>query len=297
MTTMTVAPFAVGPLADAMGELAERLRRSVVVVRSQAGGGAGTIWAEDGLIVTNSHVVPDERAEVVTWDDRQFPAAVVARAAERDLAALRVKATGLPAATAADSDAVRAGQLAFAVGNPWGQRGSVTAGIVFSTGGAAVENGVPLAEAIRADLRLAPGNSGGPLADAAGHVIGINSMIAGGMAVAVPSNTVRRFIAGDVPGDGFLGIAAVPVPLPPAVAASFGGARAAGLMLTEVVAGSPAERAGLLPGDVLIGLDDARGGEAVAGGLRRLRPGRPLRLALLRGGRPRQIEAVPETRV
>src|SRR5579884_3429054 len=131
-------------------------------------------------------------------------------------------------------------------------------------GGAAVEGQVPLPEAIRADVRLAPGNSGGPLADAEGRVIGINAMIAGGMAVAVPSNTASRFAAGDAPGQGFLGIAAVPVPLPPAIAASYGAPDGFGLLLTDIAGDSPAARAGLLPGDLLFGLDDARGGRAVA---------------------------------
>ena len=294
--TATFSP-AQALLGAAGEEIAAALRRSVVAVRSRRGGGAGTIWAEDGLIVTNSHVVPDDRAEIVTGDDRELAAQVVARDPERDLAALRVTAEGLPAVTAGDSGAVRVGQLALAVGHPWGQRGSVTAGIILSVNGATEENRVPLREAIRADLRLAPGNSGGPLADARGHVIGINAMISGGMAVAVPSNAVARLVASESAGQaerGFLGIAAVPVPLPPAIAASYAPADGAGLILTDVVDGSPAARAGLIPGDVLLGLDGARGGAAIAGRLQRIRPGAPVRLALLRGGLPREVEAVPE---
>ncbi len=226
-----------------------------------------------------------------------MPVRTVARDPERDLALLRAEPAALDAVTVGDSDAVRVGQLVLAVGNPWGQRGAVTAGIVFSVGGAAVEGQVPLPEAIRADVRLAPGNSGGPLADAEGRVIGINAMIAGGMAVAVPSNTASRFAAGDAPGQGFLGIAAVPVPLPPAIAASYGAPGGFGLLLTDIARDSPAARAGLLPGDLLFGLDDARGGRAVAARLRRLRPGGRLRLSIMRGGQPRVLEAVPAARV
>jgi serine protease Do len=296
MTTTTFLPTRIGALADALAELAERLRRGVVTVRGSAGGAAGTIWSPDGLIVTNHHVARGERAEVVTWNDRRFTAAVVARDPAHDLAALRVDAADLPALAPADSDTVRAGQLAFAVGHPWGRRGSVTAGIIFSTGGAAVENQVPLREVIRADLRLAPGNSGGPLADARGRVIGINAMVAGGMAVAVPSNTVARFLAGDLPGQGFLGIRAVPVPVSPEPARAAGLPAASGLLLTAVVEGSPAARAGLLPGDVVLSIDGARGDELPARRAR-LQPGRPLRLALLRGGRRTEVEAVPAARM
>ena len=297
MTTLLESPSILGPLGAAAEEVAGEVRRGTVVVRNprMAGGGSGTIWSADGLIVTNNHVVPGEHAEVITWDERSFSAELVARDPERDLAALRVNASGLPALPAADSGMVRVGQLVLAVGNPWGQRGAVTAGIIFSVGGAAVENGVPLPDAIRADVRLAPGNSGGPLVDAEGRVLGINSMIAGGMAVAVPSNVAARFVAGEAPGQAFLGIQAVPVPLSPAIAAGI--PEGAGLLLTEVVSGSPAEQAGLIPGDVLLGLDGEQGNAAIAGRLRRMRPGTPLRLALLRGGAMREIEAVPQARL
>lgn len=295
MATTTVTRSVLGPLADAAAEVVDRLRRGVVMVHGRAGGGSGTIWSEDGLILTNSHVVRDDRAEVVTLDDRVYQARLVARDAERDLAALRVQADGLPTLEVADSDMARVGQLVLAVGNPWGQRGSVTAGIILSRTGTSHENRVPLPDAIRADVGLAPGNSGGPLADAEGRVLGINSMIAGGMAVAVPSNTVARFIGGEAleQPSGFLGIAAVPAPMPPAIAASFGAAGGAGLLLTEIVEGSPAARAGLLPGDMLLGMDGAPGAHAIAGRLRRMRPGAPVRLAILRGGRPLELQATP----
>ncbi len=288
-------------LAHEADAVVEQLRRSVVAIRPTSalgeGGGSGIIWQNDGLVITNSHVARGERAELQTWDGRVLPALLVARDPELDLAALRVTATGLPAATVGDSRAVRPGQIVLAVGHPWGERWSVTAGVVLGVGDAVPAPPVPLPESIRADLRLAPGNSGGPLADAQGRVIGVNAMIAGGMAVAVPSHAVARFLAGEVPERGYLGILGQPVPLPPAIAAALRSEDGAGLLLTAVVDGSPAARAGLLPGDVIVGLDGVRGRlDRIAARLRRLRPGSAVRLELLRGGVPRVVEAVPAPR-
>lgn len=189
-------------MAQATGDLATTLRASLVAIRSHAGGGAGTAWRSDGLIVTNNHVVPGDEAEVLLPDGRTLPGRIVARDPDHDLAALRVEATLTPVAVA-DSNKLRAGEMVFAIGNPWGIRGSVSAGIVFGVapaGGAAMEDGVPMRDVIRADIQLAPGNSGGPLADARGRVVGINSMIAGGMGVAVPANTIAEFVATHVDG-------------------------------------------------------------------------------------------------
>ncbi|MEX1104414.1 MAG: trypsin-like peptidase domain-containing protein, partial [Dehalococcoidia bacterium] len=183
MTTATLHPIVGGSVSEAAADVAAHLRSVLVAVRSRDGGGSGTIWRQDGLIVTNNHVVPGDTAEVQLPDDGVLAARVIAREPEHDLAALQVEASGLAAATPGDSAGVRPGQLVFAAGNPWGLRGTVTAGIVASTGKATIENGVPLEEAVRANVRLAPGNSGGPLADAAGRVIGINAMISGGMAI------------------------------------------------------------------------------------------------------------------
>lgn len=297
MTTATVHLFAVGPLSEASADVAARLRASLVAVRSRQGGGSGTIWSEDGMIVTNHHVVPGDSAEVQLSDDSVQQARVIAREPEHDLAILKIEATGLATARAGDSKAVRPGQLVFAAGNPWGQRGIFTAGIIISTGKATIENGVPLEEAVRADVGLAPGNSGGPLADAAGNVIGINSMIAGGMAIAVPVHIVTHFLAGELPGRGFLGISGRSIPLPPAIAASYGSEDGAGVMVTDVIDESPAASAGLLPGDVIVRLDGTRAGtRSLAVGLERLKAGRPVRLELLRAGGVVAVEASPVAR-
>ena len=293
MTMLSERPALFG-LSDATAALAARVQRGVVAVRSRAGGGSGTIWRQDGLIITNNHVVPDDRAEVVTWDDQVFPARVTARDPLRDLATLQAEARDLPAIAAANSDALRAGQLVFAVGNPWGQRGVVTAGVVLGVGRFAPEHGVPLEETVRADVRLAPGNSGGPLVDASGSVVGVNAMIAGGVAVAVPSNTVGRYLEDGPLGGGYLGITGEPVRLDHRVAAE--ASDGTGLLLTSVAEDSPAARAGLLPGDVLLGVDGAVGVQASARRLARMRPNQPVRLALLRGERSGVVEALPVRR-
>lgn len=282
---------------SATGDLAARISRSLVAVRSHDGGGSGTIWSADGLVITNNHVVSGDTAEVITWDNRTFTANVVARDPSVDLAALQLEATGLDPLEPGDSAALKVGNVVFAIGNPWGIRGSVTAGIVLSTAGTTVENNVPLQHAIRADLRLAPGNSGGPMVDAAGRVVGINSMIVGGMAVAVPSSTVLRFLESVGAEPGFLGVQLQPVPLPEAIAASYKLPEAGGLMLTDIEPGSPADTAGLLPGDVLLSIGDhPRGLDSTARGLQSMRAGHKLRLAVLRAGELFEAEAVPAVR-
>lgn len=280
---------------EATGDLAARIRRSLVAVRSRDGGGSGTIWRADGLIVTNHHVVPGDRAEVVTWDDRAFTGRVIARDPANDLAAIRVDASDLEPLEAGEAAALKAGNVVFALGNPWGIRGSVTAGIVLSRGAATVENTVPVERAIRADLRLAPGNSGGPMVDSAGRVVGINSMIAGGMAIAIPVEAVVRFLEMGLESEpGYLGIVLQPVDLPEAVAASYRLPEPGALMLTGVEPGSPADAAGLLPGDLLLGLEgESWGVSGVTRRLRGMRAGKTVRLALLRAGEVYEAEATP----
>ncbi|MFN0145025.1 MAG: S1C family serine protease [Dehalococcoidia bacterium] len=289
-----------GPLAPSFeagaAAVAEHLRAIMVTVRTPAGGGSGTVWARDGLVVTNNHVVQGDGAEVVTHDGKRLAGRLAARDPSRDLATLRVDAVFGETAVARDTESLRVGEIVFAMGNPWGERGVLTRGIVVARGPATVENEVPIEEAIRADVRLAPGNSGGPLADSAGRVAGINSMIAGGMAIAVPSNAVIDFVEGK--GAGFLGISGRAVPLPPAIAASYRAGDATGLLVTEVMEGSPASEAGLMPGDVVLQLDGAPAGlGGISRGLRAMRPGRPVHIHLLRGFERREADVNPVARV
>ncbi len=225
-----------------LGEIAERLRRSTVQVRlpgAQAGG-SGVIAAADGKIVTNAHVVRADRASVELWDGRELPAALVARDARRDLAMLKIEAAGLPAATLADSSTVRVGELVMAIGNPMGFTGALTTGVVHALGNLP---GFGAQSWVLADVRLAPGNSGGPLADAHGRVIGINTMIVHGLGAAVPANAVGAFLRRGVSGFA-LGVTVQAVRLEN---------RSIGLLVLKVEPGSPAAAAPLWVGDVLTG--------------------------------------------
>jgi serine protease Do len=235
-------------LAHDLAATAGALRQITVQVRTAGtGAGSGIVWRPDGLIVTNAHVARGPRAVVELWDGRTFEARVTARDPRRDLATLQVPAAGLPAATPGDPRALRVGDLVLAMGNPLGVTGALAVGIVHAVEG---RNGADgrAPRWIRADVRLAPGNSGGPLADARGRVVGVNTLIAGGLGCAVPTTTVERFLAQTAPG------AATPSVARPVVVA-LGRRRTLGLMLVEVAAGGVADRAGLLIGDVLLGVD------------------------------------------
>lgn len=232
-------------MSTTFGEIIERLRRSTVSVRAHpTGGGSGVIWAPEGSIVTNAHVVEgsSSAAEVELWDGRRLPARILQRDRRRDLAVLRVDASDLPAVTAGDSSALRPGELAIAVGNPLGFIGAASTGVV---------HGFHANSWVVSQLRLAPGNSSGPLANAHGEVVGINAMIAGGLAFAVPSRTVARFLNQNAEPEFGLGVVVRPVWLDRA-------SREFGLLVLEVMLGSAADRASLLQGDILIGANGQR---------------------------------------
>ena len=236
------------------GEIAENLRRSTVVVHAgPRGNGSGVIWSGDGVIVTNAHVARRAQLWVQLWDARELDATLMSSDPVRDIATLRVNAKNLPAASAADSSRVRPGELAIAIGNPLGFVGALTTGVIHAVGPLP---GLGPQSWVQAGVRLAPGNSGGPLADAGGRVIGINTMVAGRLALAIPSNAVTDFLAGTGgnrdANDGWLGVTLYPVEVP------MSGGRAAkvfGLAVLEVEPGSPAARASLLPGDILLGTE------------------------------------------
>jgi serine protease Do len=216
-----------------LGEIVEKLRRSTVQVNR---GGSGVIWSQDGSIVTNAHVVEGARSlEVELWDGRRFKGKIVRRDRRRDLATIQLEASALPAVMVGDSNALRVGEFVIAVGNPLGFIGAASTGVV---------HGVENRSWLVSKLRLAPGNSGGPLANARGEVVGINSMIAGGLAFAIPSRAVTQFLSAQTSADTGLGVVVRPI--------------AAGLIVLEVIPGSPADRASLLQGDVLVGANGKR---------------------------------------
>jgi serine protease Do len=256
------------------GDIAERLRRSTVQIfngatnkdaRSQ---GSGIVWNAGGLILTNAHVARTPEAEIELWDGRRFHARVASRDPRRDLATLRIVVNdgALEPATPGDSTSLRPGELLIAVGNPLGFAGALSTGVVHSIGALPGMGGQSW---IRADVRLAPGNSGGPLANAEGRVIGINTAIVNGLGVAVPSHTALDFLRrGAAPS---LGVVLRPVDL--------------GLLLVEVDREGAAANASLLPGDILLTRYDAL--------TTALDSGQPtLRLHFLRGDRTRVREAV-----
>jgi len=265
-------------LADELQAIATRLCQATVQVRGQGpGGGSGVIWSPDGLIITNAHVARGDKASVELFDGRTLDATVTNKDKTRDLAALRVDASNLPAAAIGDSDRLRVGEFVLAVGNPLGMVGALTTGIVHTIAPAEGPRGQSW---VQADVRLAPGNSGGPLTNARGEVIGINSMINGGLALAVPSNAVRRFLRGQGQRP-YLGVTTQPVLVP------IGGRRAFGLLVLATDAGSPAEAAGLITGDVLVGAGERRFREPddLASALYNAGTDTTLSFTLLRGGR------------
>ena len=181
-----------GPLGTELEALASTLRQSVVEVRTRGtGAGSGIIWSADGLIVTNAHVARTEHATIVLWDGRELDGVVTAHDPRRDLATIAIDPGSVPlvAATVGHPTDLRTGNVVVALGHPWGITGSIALGVVH-----AVETRRGAPRWIRADIRLAPGNSGGPLTDARGRVVGVNTLIAGGLGVAVPTTTVSRFL-------------------------------------------------------------------------------------------------------
>ena len=194
---MALSLDALAEVAAQMTELISTLRRSVVLVRGRDGHGAGVAWgAPNGAerVVTNDHVVRGDRAVVETADGRQLEARVTARDRENDLALLSVPGLGLRAVPVGDARTLRVGELIIAVGHPWGVRETATFGIV-SAVGPQTWMGRARRDLLQADVRLAPGNSGGPLADAGGRVVGIASMMMSpNVALAVPAHVVEQLV-------------------------------------------------------------------------------------------------------
>ncbi|QSJ18508.1 trypsin-like peptidase domain-containing protein [Nostoc sp. UHCC 0702] len=221
-------------IADELALLATKLRHHTVKVKNGSlEVGSGVIWQSDGLIITNAHVATSNQATVELFDGRVFAAVRTHFDPQQDLAALKIATTDLNTATIGDSNALRVGELVLAVGNPLGDTGAVTTGIISANN----------PRVVMADITLYPGNSGGPLADCLGRVVGINTMIANNLAVAVPSKIVNRFLSGNQRPQ--LGVSLQPVLL---------GRRSLGLLVLSVLSDSAAETAGLQVGDILMGV-------------------------------------------
>ncbi len=179
-----------------MGELVATARRSLVQVRSGASGiGAGTVWHPDGLIITNAHVVRNRSPEVILPDGNVRPARILALDRDRDVAALVVEASRLPAIGLGRSSGLRPGEWVLALGHPWSVPGVATAGVVIGAGADLPDAPDSGQEWIAVSLPLRPGNSGGPLVDAAGRLVGVNTMMVGPeVGMAVPVDAVKGFL-------------------------------------------------------------------------------------------------------
>ena len=329
------SPSLVDNFSEDVATLAEHIRERVVEVHAgDRGIGSGTIWSvgpadtngeSDATIITNAHVVRATRGATITVrlaDKRQLAATVVAIDPGRDLASLKVHASGLQPLEIGDSQALRVGELVLAVGNPFGRVGAVTAGVVEARAPIDPEVQVepvepakpsdrsargeaesaktqfsqadhpegeqqsaplpkpteapaetpkpenerrpgqgrwqrPQIELIQADISLYPGNSGGPLVDALGRVVGINAMIGGGLAFAIPSRVVQHFLeeVQQVTQRVTLGVQVLTAPLNPRLRQSLGLTQEAAALITAVEEGSLAEATGLLVGDLLLAVD------------------------------------------
>jgi serine protease Do len=249
-----------------LAALAAGLVASTVTVRSArgAGSGSGVVWSAGGTIVTNAHVAMTASLEIEFADGRRLRGTVERRDERRDLASVRIPPGDLTPASYRDPSTLRVGEFAAAFGHPLGVRNVLSTGIVHAPYRAGGDHFV------RADVKLAPGNSGGALADAAGNVVGINSMVAGGLALAVPADDVRRFLGEIVPAPR-LGVRLAPVAL---------GTGRSGFVVLGTEPDSVAERSGIIAGDVLLVRNLTR--LATASRLELLRGGTPLRITILR---------------
>ena len=220
--------------------------------------GSGVVYTSDGFLLTNAHVVGSSQSGTASFaDGSSAPFTVVGADPLSDLAVLRASGSTPPPAELGEADQLVVGQLVVAVGNPLGLAGSVTAGVVSALGRSLPTPGGRLVEdVIQTDAAHNPGNSGGALADSKARVVGINTAVAGvGLGMAVPINATTRRIISTLMRDGkvrraYLGLVSMPGPLPAQLQERFG--RTSGLRVSQVVSGSPADRAGLRTGDLLL---------------------------------------------
>src|SRR5580700_8727449 len=242
--------------------------------RERRGGGSGFVFTPDGLILTNSHVVHDAtRIEVTLAYGRRSPAHTVGDDPATDLAVVRIDASGLQAVTLGDSQQLRPGQMAIAIGNPYGFQSTVTAGVISALGRSLRSySGRLIEDVIQTDAALNPGNSGGPLVDSRGHVIGVNTatiLPAQGICFAIGINTAK-FVASRLLRDGrlrrsYIGVSAQTVPIHRRVVRFYGLARETGVVVVGIEDRSPVRTAGLREGDVIVALTVLNDEKPVAG--------------------------------
>jgi serine protease Do len=314
MSTIVDETEALDAYSRAVISVAERLTPSVASLRVMrrgrggqvpAGAGSAVALTPDGFLLTSAHVVARSagRGRATFSDGRDARFELIGRDPLSDLAILRADSDDLAPAELGNASALRVGQLVVAIGNPHGLGGSVTAGVVSALGRSLPAQTRRAARVIdsviQTDAALNPGNSGGALADSSGHVIGINTAVAGvGLGLAVPINENTERVIASLMAEGrvrraYLGIAGGSRPLPPQ--ARHAEQADTCIEVVEVVPDSPADRAGLRPEDLVLEVDGARV-ERVED-LQRLMVaeliGRPVTVRVLRQGMPRELELVP----
>jgi S1-C subfamily serine protease len=276
--------------------------------RERQGGGSGFVFTPDGLILTNSHVVHDAvRIAVTLSDGERMPATVIGDDPASDLAVIRVnelRGPGLTAAALGDSQRLRVGQIVIAIGAPYGFQSTVTAGVVSALGRSLRSySGRLIDDVIQTDASLNPGNSGGPLVDSAGRVVGVNTatiLPAQGICFAIGINTAK-FVASRLLRDGrirrsYIGVSAQTVPVHRRVVRFYDLPKEMGVVVLGVEENSPAKRAGLREGDVIVALE----GQPVAGVddlhrvLTDVRVGVSCSLTVLRWTEKLELKIVPE---
>jgi S1-C subfamily serine protease len=274
----------------------------------RAGSGSGVLVAPDGLVVTNSHVIGGAaRVAITTVDGRTLSARVVGDDPDTDLALLRVdNADTFPAALLGNSKRLRRGQLVIAIGNPLGFESTVTAGVVSALGRSLrARTGRLIEDVIQTDAALNPGNSGGPLVSTHGEVVGINSAVilgAQGICFAVASNTAN-FVLGELVRHGrvrraYIGISAQQTAIPRRLQLAAGIDQEAAAIIAVIEPDSPAGRAKLATGDIIIRLDDqpVTGVDDLIRSLTGERIGNEVEVEVLRRGQRQRISLVPEER-